>query len=244
MTERTETPLKGVQYSETFIGECSRGCGRPATVRIHNEWVVCALHHLGFEASERANEAGLALDLMKAWRSEAKFHGCLNLVAGLDRIAGEERKRAGKAQEEFDAVERESQPDHEFRRRMGEKRCEDERSDTSEQESPKAVCSLPGCERPEAADDGHSPRCDKHRHEWDARAEVESWEHARVFLDSWATMAKEVDSPELVRVMQEALAGADDALGAAQGNLKLAEAGLRQGDEPPPTEEEGAEPEG
>lgn len=83
-----------IEYSETFIGECSRDCGRPAMARIHKEWVVCALHYLDFKASERANEAGLALDLMKAWRSEAEFHGRHNLLAGLDRIAEDERKRA------------------------------------------------------------------------------------------------------------------------------------------------------
>ncbi len=48
------------EYSAAYIGECSRGCGRPATVRLHKEWVVCALHYAEFLVTERVNEANLA----------------------------------------------------------------------------------------------------------------------------------------------------------------------------------------
>ncbi len=116
-----------VEYHEAFIGDCSQGCGRPASVRIHKEWVVCALHYLEHRASERSNEASLAVELMKGWRSEAEFHGCLNLAAGLDRLTEDEQKRAEEAEADlraFDRVEHESEPNPEFRRELGDKMSE------------------------------------------------------------------------------------------------------------------------
>lgn len=113
-----------VEYSETYIGDCYRGCGRPATVRIHKEWVVCALHYAEHLASKRSNEASMAVGLIGPFRAEAEFHGCDNLVRWLDRIAEDERGRsreAGREMEAFWRVAEESEPDHDVRMRMGEK---------------------------------------------------------------------------------------------------------------------------
>lgn len=112
------------EYSEVYIGDCSRGCGRPATVQLHKEWAVCALHYAEFLVSERSNEAGMALELMKPWRAEAEFHGCGNLMAALDRIAEDERRRQVEVEHEMGAFHRiayESEPDHEVRAKMGER---------------------------------------------------------------------------------------------------------------------------
>lgn len=90
-----------------------------------------------------------------------------------------------------------------------------------------AVCEVPGCERPRIPGD-RALWCKKHQHHWDARAEVEAWEHARSILEPWVTAAREIGSDELTRVMEEALAGVDVALGHARENLELAEARLDQ----------------
>ena len=109
------------EYSAVYIGECSRGCGRPATVRLYKEWVVCALHYAEFLVTQRVNEANLALDIIGPFRSEAEFHRCHNLVAALDRIAEDERARQAAADEEMEAFRRiahESTPEHEASMRV------------------------------------------------------------------------------------------------------------------------------
>jgi hypothetical protein len=118
------TEAMSVEYAGTYMGDCARGCTRPATVRIHKEWIVCALHYEEHLISEQTNEAGMALDLMKAWRSEAEFHGCEHLIAGLDRIAEDEHRRAKEAEEQLKVLERveyESEPNQEIRQKMGER---------------------------------------------------------------------------------------------------------------------------
>ena len=109
------------EYSAVYIGESSRGCGRPATVRLYKEWVVCALHYAEFLVTERVNEANLALDIIGPFRSEAEFHNCGNLVAALDRIAEDERARQAAAREEMEAFRRiahESTPEHDASMRV------------------------------------------------------------------------------------------------------------------------------
>lgn len=79
-----------------------------------------ALHYAEFLVSERSNEAGMALELVKPWRAEAEFHGCDNLVAALDRIAEDERRR--QVEREMRAFDRIAyEPDHEVRQKMGER---------------------------------------------------------------------------------------------------------------------------
>ncbi len=95
---------------EGHVGECSHDCTRPATVRIHNAWIVCTLHYLDFLSSERENEASLAVELLKPWRDRAEHHGCVNLVTGLDRLIEDEQQRLDEAQEEgrlWDRISRE-----------------------------------------------------------------------------------------------------------------------------------------
>lgn len=123
-----------IEYSEVWIGDCSRGCGRPATVRLHKEWVVCALHYLDFRRMERANDAGLAIELMKAWRAEAEFHGCGNLLVGLDRLIEDERERLEETEVDFRAfnqAERESEPNPEFRSELSVKLSEAREGDSA-----------------------------------------------------------------------------------------------------------------
>jgi len=85
---------------------------------------VVSLHYAEHLASEQSNEASLAVALTGPFRSEAEFHGCHNLVRWLDRIAEDERRRDEEAQEHLRAFERvaeESEPNHEVRRKMGER---------------------------------------------------------------------------------------------------------------------------
>lgn len=97
-------------YSETFIGDCSRGCCRPATVRVHNDFKLCALHHLEFEITEEVNGAGLGIDVLKQTISEAEFHGADGLVEHLQQLLAYEEERlalARRRQAQLDQVEEE-----------------------------------------------------------------------------------------------------------------------------------------
>jgi hypothetical protein len=58
-----------VEYSEIYMGDCTHGsCTRPATVRVHKEQVLCALHFAHFELVEANREA--------YWRGFPPRAGC------------------------------------------------------------------------------------------------------------------------------------------------------------------------
>jgi hypothetical protein len=71
-----ETQEKGLEFAETFIGECITGdCDRPATVRVWEDFILCALHHTMHEVGEDQDEAGIGLELLAGWLSVATMHG-------------------------------------------------------------------------------------------------------------------------------------------------------------------------
>ncbi len=113
-------------YSETFIGECTVGtCTRPATVRVHEDFVLCALHHLRWEAGDDHDEVSLALELIAGWRSMASMHGNDYLVRMFE--AAEEdlevlRDKAKRRQIQLERVEVENIPNEELRMQMGAQR--------------------------------------------------------------------------------------------------------------------------
>ena len=52
--------------------------------------------------------------------------------------------------------------------------------------------------------------------EFDARAKLEAWEHARRILASWVEATRHIGSDELTGVMQEALGRVDENLARAR----------------------------
>lgn len=112
-------------YSETFIGECIVGsCGRPATVRVHEDFVMCALHYHVHHLGENIDEMNLALELMKGWRSEAKHHHNDYLVRLFDSAMSECQEKFDTFEEmmaDVQQAERESIPNERIRVEMGRK---------------------------------------------------------------------------------------------------------------------------
>lgn len=121
MTESTQ--VQDPEYSEVFIGECIAGsCDRPATVRVYEDFVLCALHHMRHEAGQDVDEAGIALELMAGWRSVAAMHGNGYLLELFEYAKGEllERKAAAdRRQDQLDRIDRENVGDTEIRLEMG-----------------------------------------------------------------------------------------------------------------------------
>jgi hypothetical protein len=105
---------EGLDYAETFIGECTVGrCSRPATVRFHDDFVLCALHHLRREVGEDVDEAALALDMIGGWHSMADTHHNGYLIRMLDVASEDLRDRLGEAERravQLDRVDLESVP--------------------------------------------------------------------------------------------------------------------------------------
>ena len=113
----------GEEYSEVWIGGCAQDCLRPATVVIHGDFKLCALHALGYDARHEHDDATLALELLKPWRSLALAHGLGELVEELDAIRGRMSDRAVETlgrMRAFDRVESEADPEA-TRERMGER---------------------------------------------------------------------------------------------------------------------------
>lgn len=115
---------EGLEYAESFIGECNAGgCTRPATVRVYDDFVLCALHHLRREAGEEVDEAADALELIEGWRSVADMQRNDYLVGLLDAAAIELRDRLAQAERraaQIEQVEFENVPNEEVRRLLGE----------------------------------------------------------------------------------------------------------------------------
>ncbi len=107
MPESTQATSEATEYSEVFIGECITGsCDRPATVRVYEDFVLCALHHAHYEAGHDADEAGLALDLMAGWRSVAAMHGNGYLLELFEYAKGELLERKGAADRRLEQLKR------------------------------------------------------------------------------------------------------------------------------------------
>ena len=81
--EQTEAHPADVEYSEVFIGDGTDGaCCRSATVRVYEDFVLCALHHRLYEITEELNDANLALELVAPWHSVAKAGGTRRTPSG------------------------------------------------------------------------------------------------------------------------------------------------------------------
>jgi hypothetical protein len=115
----------GAKYSEAYIGDCTDGnCDRVATVRIHDEWVVCTLHHEGHLLFEEHNEIDLTLGLIKSWRSQADAHGLDSIQQVFDRATfdlSQRREAVKERREALDRIEQESIANHDMRVEMGER---------------------------------------------------------------------------------------------------------------------------
>ncbi|MDP9476793.1 MAG: hypothetical protein M3R38_14090 [Actinomycetota bacterium] len=136
MTESRQA--SGVEYAEEFIGECLVGsCDRPATVRVYEDFVLCALHHMMHEAGHDADEAGLALELLGGWRSVAAMHGngyLLELFEFAKADLLERKATADRRQDQLERIDRENVGNTETRLEMGRRRLADKKP---EQEEPK-----------------------------------------------------------------------------------------------------------
>jgi hypothetical protein len=115
----------GAEYSEVYIGDCTDGnCDRVATVRIHDEWVVCTLHHEGHLLFEECNEIDLTLGLIMSWRSQADAHGLDAIQQVFDRATfdlSQRREAVKERREALDRIEQESIANHDMRVEMGER---------------------------------------------------------------------------------------------------------------------------
>lgn len=114
-----------IEYTDTYIGDCTHGdCDRVATVRIHGEWVVCALHHEMHLLFEETNEFDLTLDFIGIWRSKADAHGLDYIHRVFDRATFDMSQRREAIKERREAlyrVEHESVANHDLRTEMGDK---------------------------------------------------------------------------------------------------------------------------
>lgn len=115
----------GAKYSEAYIGDCTDGnCDRVATVRIHDEWIMCTLHHEGYLLLEERNEIDLALGFIQPWRSQADAHGLDSIQQIFDRATFDLSQRREAVKERRDALDRidqESIANHDLRVEMGER---------------------------------------------------------------------------------------------------------------------------
>jgi hypothetical protein len=112
-----------IEYAQTYIGDCTDSdCDRVATVRIHDEWVVCTLHHEGHLLFEEHNEIDLTLGLIMSWRSQADAHGLDAIQQVFDRATfdlSQRREAVKERREALDRIEQESIANHDLRVEMG-----------------------------------------------------------------------------------------------------------------------------
>ena len=125
MTEKSNTTQEFgpiTEYSEVYIGECTHGdCDRPATVRVHESFVLCALHHLRYEIAHEYDAANLALELIGGWRSIASTHHNGYLLELFEYAHVELIERRAVAEERTRQLERvEMEGNEDIRSRMGE----------------------------------------------------------------------------------------------------------------------------
>lgn len=110
----------GAEYIGTYIEECgSGGCDRPATVRVHNDFVLCALHHHDLYVAEEINAVEIAFEMLPGWRSEAEFHGATHLAAMIEvaeRYLTAHAEYVKELPAQTDHIERENVGDQEMRR--------------------------------------------------------------------------------------------------------------------------------
>ncbi len=205
---------KEITFAETFIGECVVGtCTRPATVRVHENFVLCAMHHLHREAGEDFDEANLALELIAGWHSMANFHG----NDYLDRMfaAAEEdlevlRDKAQRRQKQAERVEVENIPNEEVRMQMGEK-AKEKREEASEEEY---------------IGKGRENWTPQERAEYDAQAELQAWEFAQRTIEPMVQLAGEYGSAELEGVMDKAREEVEANVSRARAEFERVEATL------------------
>ncbi len=117
--------LKEEHNVPEYIGDCSRDCGRPATVRVHKQYMLCSFHELERYITDEVNDCDLSLSLLKDWASQAEHHGCgfLEWVCEQAKSELDERKEIADVQLELlGRAEEESKPEEEFRLRMGKTR--------------------------------------------------------------------------------------------------------------------------
>lgn len=198
-TKLTEQETIGAGYSEVFIGECTVGsCTRPATVRIWENFVLCALHHAMHEAAHRGDDAHLALELLRPWRDHAQTHRLGGLIEDLDRIIADENIRYLDAQEYMSQLERievESVPNEDIRLQMGARQQEKASRPEPEEESAEAPTVLTAVNRllQEASvllSESHPPT------EEEEEAQLEA-KHA--IADAGLILAKEMERKERSR---------------------------------------------
>lgn len=107
------------EFFENYIGECISGsCDRPATVRVHKDFVLCALHNQRRVIGEEADAVGIGLDMLKGWRSEAEFHGAYSLVAVFgvaEHYLKERQELIVEMGEHAKQIDRENVSNHAFR---------------------------------------------------------------------------------------------------------------------------------
>ena len=97
----------GEEYSGVFIGTYTQvPCIRPATVVIRGDFKLCAMHALDYEARDEHNDATLALELLKPWRTQAQMHGLGELMEDLDAIKGRRSDRAVETLDRMRAFDR------------------------------------------------------------------------------------------------------------------------------------------
>ncbi len=178
-------------YSDVFIGECTVGtCTRPATVRVHEDFVLCALHHLHYEAGEDYDATNLALELIAGWHSMANMHGN-DYLARMFEAAEEDlqvlRDKAERRRIQAERVEADNIPNEEVRMRMGEKASEERKEDSAENVK------------------GREHWTPEERALWDAQAEEQAWRLALDILKPWAESTERIGSPELERLMEKAV---------------------------------------
>lgn len=120
----TEEMSPAIEYSEVYIGECVAGeCNLPATVRVHENYVLCALHDLRREIAEEQDEANLALEMITGWRSVAASHNNGYLLELFEYAHGELIERRSVASQRLRQLERvdlETDPNEHIRIEMGE----------------------------------------------------------------------------------------------------------------------------
>ncbi len=150
MTEQTETRTEGLEFAETFIGECITGtCGRPATVRVWEDFILCALHHTMHEVGGDQDEAGIGLELVAGWLSVATMHGN-GYLQGLLGYAKDEllhrKEWAGRRMDQLRQVEHENVGNDRIRLEMGKARQareEEERQNAPATEPPEEAQTTP-----------------------------------------------------------------------------------------------------
>lgn len=135
----TEEMGQAIEYSEAYIGECIVGeCDRPATVRVYENFVLCALHYLAREIAEAYDEASLASELMAGWRSVAVTHHngfLLELFEYASKEATEQKGRMEAWTELLARADLESDPNERLRSKMGRARAGEEPSESSASEA-------------------------------------------------------------------------------------------------------------